>query len=53
MSDEIIKYCNAHKMKVKIHRQQFMGKYVLMACEHTIELAGEHKIKSDINCGEK
>ena len=35
MSNEITKYCNAHKTNVKIHRQPSPGKAVLLACEHT------------------
>ena len=35
MSEEIVKYCNSHKTKVKIQRQPSTGKALLLACEHT------------------
>jgi hypothetical protein len=47
MTDQIERYCNAHKTAVTIHRQSSGEKVIMLVCEHTFD---PNVFKCDLRC---
>jgi len=50
MTDQIERYCKAHKTAVIIHRQSGGEKVIMLACDHTFPRTVPNAFKCDLKC---